>query len=155
MTNEVIRSVGYAPDFDIDVKRGEVGEELTASILGQIDTVEVKTDYRASETGNVYIECYSYRRGDRKDLKTSGISTTKANWWAFASPSGNGLVFISVKDLKDLVASNYTRFKVTQPIVSEKTAASIGVALPMKMILERIGLESQRDGNSSARNVRD
>ena len=155
MTNKVTRSEGYAPDFDIDVKRGEVGEELTASILNEIDTVEVKTDYRANETGNVYIECYSYRRGDRKDLKRSGISTTKANWWAFASPTGNGLVFISVKDLKNLVHDNYTRFKVTQPMVSEKTAASIGVALPMKMILERIGLESQGNRNPVTRNVRD
>jgi len=145
MTNEIIRSKGYAPDFDIDVKRGEVGEDLTASILGSIDTVEVKTDYRANETGNVYIECYSYRRGDRKDLKKSGISTTKANWWAFASPSGDGLVFISVEALKELVAANYTRFKTLQPVVSEKTAASIGVALPMRMIVERIGLESKRN----------
>ena len=143
MKTEVIRSVGYAPDFDIDVKRGEVGEALTASILSQIDTVEVKTDYRASETGNVYIEVYSYRAMDKSDLKESGISTTKAHWWAFCSPAGNGLVIISTKDLRDLVRNNYTRYKVVQPIASAKTAASIGVALPMKLITERIGLESQ------------
>ena len=143
MKNEVIRSEGYAPDFDIDVKRGEVGEELTASILSEIDTVEVKTDYRANETGNVYIEVYSYRKRDRSDLKLSGISSSKANWWSFASPVSNGLEIIRTEDLRDLVRENYTRYKVLQPIVSEKTAASIGVALPMKLIIERIGLESQ------------
>jgi hypothetical protein len=145
MTNEIIRSQGYAPDFDIDVKRGEVGEDLTAGILGEIDTVEVKTDYRASETGNVYIEVYSYRKSDKSDLKLSGISSSKANWWSFASPNGNGLVIIRTKDLRELVRENYTRYKVLQPIATEKTAASIGVALPMKLIIERIGLESQRD----------
>lgn len=143
MTNEIIRSQGYAPDFDIDVKRGEVGEDLTASILSEIDTVEVKTDYRASETGNVYIEVYSYRARDKSDLKLSGISSSKAKWWSFASPEGNGLVIIRTEDLRELVRENYIRYKVLQPIATEKTAASIGVALPMKLIMERIGLESQ------------
>jgi len=143
MKNEIIRSEGYAPDFDIDVKRGEVGEELTASILSEIDTVEVKTDYRASETGNVYIEVYSYRARDKSDLKLSGISSSKAKWWSFVGPQGNGLVIIRTEDLRELVRENYIRYKVLQPIATEKTAASIGVALPMKLIMERIGLESQ------------
>lgn len=145
MTTEIIRSEGYAPDFDIDVKRGEIGEDTTASILAQIDTVEVKTDYRASETGNVYIEVWSYRKPDKSDLKKSGLSTSKANWWSFASPNGNGLVIIRTEDLRDLVRENYTRFKVLQPIASNKTSASIGVALPMRLITERIGLESKRN----------
>jgi hypothetical protein len=34
---------------------------------------------------------------------------------------------------------------VLQPIANNKTSASIGVALPMKLITERIGLESKRD----------
>jgi hypothetical protein len=145
MTTEIVRSQGYAPDFDIDVKRGEVGEDLTASILGEIDTVEVKTDYRASETGNVYIEVWSYRLPDKSDLKASGLSTSKANWWSFVAPVGNGLVMIRTEDLRDLVRENYTRYKVLQPIANNKTSASIGVALPMKLITERIGLESKRN----------
>ncbi len=143
--SEVIRSEGYAPDFDIDVKRGDIGEALTAGILAEIDTVEVKTDYRASETGNVYIEVYSYRASDKSDLKLSGISTSKARWWAFCSPADNGLVIIRTEDLRELVSANYTRFKVSQPIANGKTAASIGAAIPMKLITERIGLESQRN----------
>jgi hypothetical protein len=142
---EIFRSEGYLPDFDIDVRRGKVGEDFTADLLEAIDTVEVKTDYRAHETGNVYIEVWSYRRSDLKDIKPSGISTTKAKYWAFATPENVGLLIISTDELKKLVKSVYHTHKASQPVSSAKTAASIGVKLPVRLIMERIGLESKRN----------
>jgi len=133
------------PDFDIDVKRGEVGEDYATSLLESIETVEVKTDYRAHETGNVYIEVWSYRRSDLSDIKPSGISTTKAKYWAFATPENVGLLIIETDELKKLVKSVYDTHRASQPIASAKTAASIGVKLPVRLIMERIGLEPKRN----------
>lgn len=149
MESNHTRSDGYAPDFDFDLKRGAVGEDLLDSVLGNLNgsSIEVKTDYRAAETGNVYIECYSYRTVNKADLKPSGISTSKADWWCFASPVGNGFVMIRLEDLKSLVTEYYTAHRVVQPIFNEKTSASIGVALPMKVIMRKVGLLNELERN--------
>ena len=49
------------------------------------------------------------------------------------------------EDLKELVKSVYATHRASQPIATPKTAASIGVKLPVRLIIERIGLESKRN----------
>lgn len=60
--------------FDLDLKRGQISEQLVKSILTQDVKIEVKTDFLVSKTGNVAIEFEC--RG-----KPSGIKTTTADWW--------------------------------------------------------------------------
>lgn len=50
--------VGYEPKFAVDFTRGRVGEELVETFLADLQgkKIEVKTDYRINETGNVYVE---------------------------------------------------------------------------------------------------
>lgn len=52
----------YQPDFDVDFRRGKVGEDLVGTFLEQLagSTIEVKTDYRADMTGNVYVETWQH-----------------------------------------------------------------------------------------------
>ena len=59
--------------FDIDLAYGTVREEKIADMLTN-KKIEVKTDFQAKDTGNVFIEYKS--RG-----KLSGISTTHAEWF--------------------------------------------------------------------------
>ena len=68
-------------DWDLDLRAGEEGESKIADLLA-IDTVEVKTDRRWKETGNVYIETTCYYVKD-KQWKDSGIMVSKATHWAF------------------------------------------------------------------------
>ena len=43
-------------DFKYDLKRGQEGEALVAKLFEyNLKTIEVKTDFRAHETGNVLI----------------------------------------------------------------------------------------------------
>lgn len=45
-------------------------------------SVEVKCDYKAEETGNIYLETFnSYRK------ENSGLTATRADWWAHYIPS--------------------------------------------------------------------
>ena len=71
---------GYQPHFDTDLERGRVGENLLNTFLADLagKKFEVKTDYRAWETGNFYIETWQYRQPDAIDKKPSGINITEA-----------------------------------------------------------------------------
>lgn len=68
-------------NWDLDLRAGKEGESLVADLLS-LDTVEVKTDKRWHETGNVYVEteCY-YRESD--SWEPSGVRVSKATHWAF------------------------------------------------------------------------
>lgn len=118
-----VTSTGYQPDFDIDLRRGKDGEQFVANILTGVDgTVEVKRDYGAHGTGNVYVETYQLNRaGDGWD--PSGLLKTKADWWAFCGPDLSGFLLVSTRVLKHLTADAP---HAQQPIRNGKTNATAG-----------------------------
>ena len=118
-----VTSTGYQPDFDIDLRRGQQGEQFVANILTGVDgTVEVKRDYGAHSTGNVYVETYQLNRsGD--GWNPSGLLTTKADWWAFCGPDLTGFLLVSTRVLKHLTAEAP---HASQPIRDDKTNATAG-----------------------------
>ncbi len=93
----------YQPDFDVDYRRGMVGEDLVNTFLESVagSTVEVKTDYRAWCTGNLYIET---EQEIRDEWRPSGLSISKADFYCFAGPTGEGFLTIPTGRLKQLVA---------------------------------------------------
>ena len=133
---------GYQPDFDSDLERGKVGEDLLNTFLGDLSSgakFEVKTDYRAWETGNFYIETWQYKQPDASDKKRSGINVTQAEYWCFAGPNKNGFVMIKTEALKELLRETDYRV-VHQPIATLNTNASIGRLVPVKDVIRKIGL---------------
>ena len=84
----------YNSDFRYDLKVGQLHEEFLAELL-QFKTIEVKRDFRASQTGRVFVEFFC--RG-----KLSGISTTEADFWCFVLDN-KSLVMLPTKKLKRLV----------------------------------------------------
>ena len=68
-------------NWDLDYRAGLLGESKVADLL-HLDTVEVKTDKRWVETGNLYIEteCW-YVKDDA--WKPSGIRVSQATHWGF------------------------------------------------------------------------
>jgi len=68
-------------DWDIDFRDGALGEATVAHLMSS-DTVEVKTDRRWYQTGNVYIEMQCWYQKEQRH-KPSGIHATKASHWAF------------------------------------------------------------------------
>ena len=64
-------------DFDIDLKFGNIYEKALALIL-QDSKIEVKTERdKWKTTGNIAIELYNHNK-----KKPSGLSITKADYWA-------------------------------------------------------------------------
>lgn len=79
--------VGNLSDFDLDYTFGAAGESLVNELLTGGKTVEVKRDRRWWTTGNIYIEirCWYYTS---QKWEPSGLSVTKADYWAFVLESG-------------------------------------------------------------------
>ena len=66
----------YNSDFKYDLQLGQLGEQHLAKILIN-KKIEVKTDYQATQTGNIFVEYES--RG-----KPSGMATSEAEWYCYA-----------------------------------------------------------------------
>ena len=119
-------SQGPQPDFDIDNRRGAVGEAVVGTFLEAMGTatVEVKTDSGAHRTGNFYVETAQRPQGSPDGLFVpSGINKSKADWWAFAGPGGHGFIAVDTGTLKQL-AKNARQAE--QPIHSNRTNQTKG-----------------------------
>lgn len=83
-------------DWDLDMRAGELGESLIADLLS-IDTIEVKTDRRWKETGNLYVETDCYYQAT-KEWKQSGMWVSKATHWSFVLEGA--VVIVPLEELK-------------------------------------------------------
>jgi hypothetical protein len=129
------------PHFDIDFARGKVGEDLVQTFLADLvgQKIEVKTDYRVTETGNVYVETWQYHKEDASDRKQSGINITQADYYCFASPDASGFVMIKTEALKEIIREQQC-IEVRQTRINPKTNASFGRLVKMSDILAKIRL---------------
>lgn len=129
--------MSYNPSFDIDFRRGLVGEDAHKAFL--FGTHEVKTDYRTAETGNFYVE--TWQKPFERDWKPSGINTTEADFWVQASPLGVGGLFIHTSALKELIAEKQPP-ETRQPVSSVDTSASKGRLVRLRDVLQKLGFVS-------------
>jgi hypothetical protein len=113
----------YKSDFEYDLAVGMLSEKALGEILDN-KTIEVKSDIKARDTGNLFIEYES--RG-----KPSGISRTKADFYCF--DIGHLFILIETQKLKDII----------RPLLgtsSEKLGGdentSKGILLPLTKILK-------------------
>lgn len=93
--------------FDIDLPEGEFAERLLKELLGgERGPIEVKRDWRVTETGNIAIE-YECRK------RKSGISTTEATWWAIVLDGKQFaheiIIFIKTSRLKEMAREIYKK----------------------------------------------
>jgi hypothetical protein len=82
-------------DWDLDFRFGQEGEQYVAHL---VETVEVKTDRRWKETGNLYIEIYCWSP-NTQSWYPSGLSSSKASHWAFNLEGA--VIIVPVLVLKD------------------------------------------------------
>jgi hypothetical protein len=90
----------YNNDFKYDLKLGQIHEQWLGTLFTD-STIEVKRDYMADRTGNVFIEFES--RG-----KASGIASSLAEYWAFVL-TDHRVVIVPTDVLKDLAREKYRK----------------------------------------------
>lgn len=88
----------FNSDFAFDLKLGQAEEIWLADLL-RGKTVEVKRDFIASRTGNVFVEFQS--RG-----KASGLATTRADFWAFIL-DGERVIIVPTQFLQQVARKAY------------------------------------------------
>ena len=113
--------MNYNNDFKYDLEVGQLGEKKLADIL-ENKKIEVKTDFQAQNTGNVFIEYKS--RG-----KWSGIVTSTADYWCFIV-SNHQFVLLSKSKTWQL-ARKYKDRKVR----GGDDNTSVGVLVPLDALL--------------------
>lgn len=91
-------------NWDLDLRDGLQGESRVADLLS-LDTVEVKTDRRWHETGNVYIETDCWYVGTQS-WEPSGIRVSKATHWAFVLE--DSVLIVPLHRLKEAVHDSGT-----------------------------------------------
>jgi hypothetical protein len=111
-------------DFKYDLQLGIKGESLVAKMLSN-NKIEVKTDFQAKNTGNVFIEYKS--RG-----KLSGISTTHSQWFCFVLSNEN-IIFVDTIKLRNL-CREYLNTK--RDIKGGDKNTSSGILLPIKLLIK-------------------
>ena len=116
--------MNFNSDFKYDLKLGQLGEKHLANILNN-KKIEVKTDYQAHETGNIFIEYNS--RG-----KQSGISTSEAEFYAFVL-SNDKIILISTAKLKSICRKH---LKTKRDIRGCDNDTSKGILLPLDELLK-------------------
>lgn len=96
-------------NWDLDLRAGETGESRVADLLS-LDTVEVKTDRRWYETGNIYIETECFYQASQS-WEPSGIRVSKATHWAFVLE--DSVLIVPLHRLKEAV------WEVAKPITCD------------------------------------
>ena len=120
----------YNPDFDIDLQFGEKYEDCLADLLNR-GKVEVKTERDLwVDTGNIAVEI-------RCNGKPSGLSVTKAEYWAHIMTKDGVIKFIAIipvdtlkRRVKHLLENNRARI-----IMGGDNSASEIILMPLSEII--------------------
>ena len=104
LLDQVREDGGAEKRFDINLAEGKMRENLLARLLN-IKAIEVKTDYKVGDTGNIVVEYMC-------NGTPSGIATTESDWWAFVL-EGEGYksevaVLIKTDRLKNIARNEKT-----------------------------------------------
>ena len=117
--------------FDIDLEFGERFEYSLAKIL-TIGKIEVKTERdKWMDTGNIAIELMNQN-------KLSGLTVTKAEWWAQILTYKNeikGIILIPVEELKIIVKKIIQRDKGRITMGGDGNKSELAL-IPLKEIYE-------------------
>lgn len=125
---------GNVPGYDLDRAVGAAGERLTAETARLLaeGRVEVKTDVRALDTGNVYLEHASIIAGA---WAPSGIVTTEAEVWAFVV--GPVLITVPVSHLRALRSEALAAMRFAECSTGENPTK--GVLVPLSRLVRGPG----------------
>lgn len=112
----------YSSSFTYDLELGENAEDWVFKLFHGKEKIEVKTDFIAHKTGNIFIEYES--RG-----KPSGIATTTARYWVYRVESADSAIIVSVERLKEVCRDFYK--KGEHKTLGGDNNTSKGVLLPI------------------------
>ena len=126
--------MGYNPNWDVDLREGEISEEAVKA--GCSGTVEVKRQARVLHFGLVFVEVQQRpRRGGA--WKPSGLSTSTADHWAFQlGANGRDIMstlWIATDELRGIVDELAYEQGYREPVHNDVQGR--GVVVPLTRLL--------------------
>ena len=118
--------MNYNNDFKFDLEIGHRYEKKLGELLSGDKKVEVKRDFQALKTGNIFVEYHSRN-------KPSGISTTEADYYCYFLDEDLA-VFIGIDNLKTLCKQYYYG---KRNIRGGDMNTSKGILLPVESLVKR------------------
>ncbi len=109
----------YNDNFAYDLAIGQA-EEIWLGNLLKGKKLEIKRDFVAGRTGNIFVEYESYG-------KPSGIKTTQADYWAFILDNQR-VIIVPTKFLKDVA-------RHCKQVIGGDKKASKGVLVPVDKLV--------------------
>jgi len=67
-----------------------------------------------------------------------GINVTESDYWVWASPTGDGAIYMKTGALKDLLRETSPP-EARQPVSNDNTNASIGRLVSLDSVLRKLG----------------
>lgn len=133
---------GYEPRFDIDYEVGRQGELWVASIRDALRTerAEVKTDVRASVTGNVYVEYECRHRGK---WKPSGIATNESPVYVFVLAARSLALVVDTEALKREARRAYNAGRLAE--CKKGSHPTRGVLIPVQKLVADLLHSAQKE----------
>ena len=119
--------MNYNSDFRYDLEYGIVEGETWFHNLLSNSKIEVKSDRKTQETGNVYIE-YEIRG------KPSGIRTTQAQYWVYKISEHQAIV-IATDELKRKLNQLVKEGKARMGIKGGDNNTSLGILVKVKELI--------------------
>lgn len=118
---------GYEPRFDIDYEAGRQGELFVARVIDAVKdgSAEVKTDERAADTGNVYLEYECRYRGE---WRRTCIATTPAELWCHVI--GEVIIVAPTVRVRE-VARYFGRFPSYRRELTRGSHPTKGICIPI------------------------
>ena len=114
----------YNADFAYDLAVGQMAEKELGDIFDN-RKVEVKSDLKAKDTGNLFIEYES--RGE-----PSGIAKTQADYWCF--DIGHLFILIETETLKQIIRP---KLGTKADLRGGDNNTSKGILLPLREIIKQ------------------
>lgn len=110
--------MNFNNDFKFDLQVGQTYENQLAELINK--KIEVKRDFRAMETGNIFVE-YESRN------KPSGLATSEANYWVYWL-SEKHFITIEKNELK-ILCRKY--LNTNRDVLGGDNNTSKGILLPI------------------------
>lgn len=120
--------MGKFSDWDIDLAEGQFSEELVRRLFDGRTKIEVKRDLRWRDTGNLYIETEQFSTYYQKWIP-SGLSITKADFWAFQLDSL--VLFVQTDKLREAV------YEENRAIEMRRTPATRGYLVKVSTVIKK------------------
>lgn len=105
----MVRSEGYEPRFDLNLREGLHGEDTVAAFLG-LDSSRIEVKRKSYRDTHFYIE-YEHDPDRKQVYRPSGIQTTTAHYWVFVIDDTGIQVVIPTVKLRAAFDSVIGQFK--------------------------------------------